>query len=373
MTPPPPSKPAMRPMPIRAKPRVLVIDDSSFFRQSITEMLSSSGQFEVVGRAGDGVEAMALMRTHMPDLVTLDLEMPRMNGFSFLRWVMAAQPVPVLVISSHDSHASVFHALELGAADFMPKPTRNASLEILSIKQQLYEKLHQISAIGLKAVVQRSHLLAQPPAVRYEKVRRPAKSAAAYISPVRLVVIGASTGGPRAVQAVLRELPPTFPAPILVVQHMPPVFTTHFAERLNTQCPLTVKEAEDGELIEPGKILVVPGDFHLTVRRSGAIARVSLTPRQAEDRYAPSVDLTMQSAAELFTTGVLGIVLTGMGDDGKEGMLAIKRKGGRTIAESEETAAIFGMPREALLAGAVDQLLPLPAIGPALVKQAMTE
>ncbi|MEW6325696.1 MAG: CheB methylesterase domain-containing protein, partial [Nitrospirota bacterium] len=201
--------------------------------------------------------------------------------------------------------------------------------------------------------------------------RRPAKPAGAGSSPVRLVVIGASTGGPPAVQAILRELPPTFPAPMIVVQHMPPVFTAHFAERLNSQCPLTVKEAEDGEAIEPGRILVVPGDRHLTVRRSGANARVLLSPRQPDDRYVPSIDRTMAAAAELFTTGVLGIVLTGMGDDGKEGMLAIKRRGGRTMAESEETAAIFGMPKEAMLAGAVDQMLPLPAIGPALINHAL--
>lgn len=353
----------------RGKLRVLVIDDSAFFRQSISEMLSGSGRFEVVGRAADGVEAMALMRSTMPDLVTLDLEMPRMNGFSFLRWVMSAQPVPVLVISSHDSYASMFHALELGAADFMPKPTSRASLEILSIKRELCEKLELISSVGLKAIVQRSYLLSQPAAPRSGSRRAP--GATAETSAVRLVVIGASTGGPPAIQAISRELPPTFPAPVIVVQHMPPVFTTHFAKRLNCQCPLKVKEAEEGERIEPGNVLVVPGDKHLGLRRAGPHLQVRLVSKRETDRYVPSIDQTMSDAAELLGPGVLGVLLTGMGGDGKEGMLAIKRRGGRTIAESEETAAIFGMPKEAVQAGAVDELLPLSSIGSAVINRVM--
>lgn len=342
---------------------MLVVDDSAFFRQSIAEMLNNSGRFEVVGRAADGVDAMAMMRSAMPDLVTLDLEMPRMNGFAFLRWAMSTQPVPVLVFSSHDSHASVFHAMELGAADFMAKPSPRASLEILSLKQELCDKLEQISAVGLKAIAHRSRLLATP--VQPGSVQPFGLNGAD--SSVRLVVIGASTGGPPAVQAILRELPPTFPSPIVIAQHMPPVFTRHFAERLNTQCPLAVCEARDGDTIEPGKILVVPGNFHLTL--DGRVPRLHarLLPKQEADRYAPSIDLTMEAAANLLKEGVVGILLTGMGDDGKAGMLAIKARGGHTIAESEETAEIFGMPREAIHAGAVNQVLPLPSIAAALM------
>jgi len=352
----------------RRKWRVLVIDDSAFFRQSIAEMLTESGRFEVVGRAADGVDAMALMRSAMPDLVTLDLEMPRMNGFAFLRWVMSTQPVPVLVFSSHDSHASVFHAMELGAADFMAKPSPRASLEILSLKQELCHKLEQISAAGLKAIAQRSRLLATPVPARSSRVL----SGEGVGPEVRVVVIGASTGGPPAVQAILRELPPAFPSPIVIVQHMPPVFTRHFAERLNSQCPLAVYEARDGDAIEPGKILVVPGNQHLTFRGPAAQARAKLLAKQDEDRYAPSVDRTMQAAADLFADGALGILLTGMGDDGKAGMLAIKAQGGHTIAEAEETAEIFGMPREAIQAGAVKQILPLPSIAAALMARTRT-
>jgi two-component system chemotaxis response regulator CheB len=345
---------------VRRKWRVLVVDDSAFFRQSIAEMLNNSGRFEVVGRAADGVDAMALMRSAMPDLVTLDLEMPRMNGFAFLRWVMSTHPVPVLVFSSHDSHASVFHAMELGAADFMAKPSPRASLEILSLKQELCDKLEQISAVGLKAIAHRSRLLATP-------VQPGSAQPFGGNSSVRLVVIGASTGGPPAVQAILRELPPTFPSPIVIAQHMPPVFTRHFAERLNTQCPLTVCEARDGDTIEPGKILVVPGNSHLAFE--GRIPRLHarLLPKREADRYSPSIDLTMEAAANLLQDGVVGILLTGMGDDGKAGMLAIKARGGHTIAESEETAEIFGMPREAIHAGAVNQVLPLPSIAAALM------
>jgi len=350
----------------RRKWRVLVIDDSAFFRQSIAEMLTESGRFEVAGRAADGVDAMALMRSTMPDLVTLDLEMPRMNGFAFLRWVMSTQPVPVLVFSSHDSHASVFHAMELGAADFMAKPSPRASLEILSLKQELCDKLEQISAAGLKAIAHRSRLLATPVSAR------PAHVSSGDGPQVRLVVIGASTGGPPAVQAILRELPPAFPAPIVIVQHMPPVFTRHFAERLNSQCPMAVYEARDGDAIEPGKILVVPGNQHLTFKGLAGQARAKLLPKQEDDRYAPSVDLTMRAAADLFADGVVGVLLTGMGDDGKAGMLAIKAKGGHTIAEAEETAEIFGMPREAIHAGAVKQVLPLPSIAAALMTRTRT-
>jgi two-component system chemotaxis response regulator CheB len=326
------------------------------------------GRFEVVGRAADGVDAMALMRSAMPDLVTLDLEMPRMNGFAFLRWVMSTQPVPVLVFSSHDSHASVFHAMELGAADFMAKPSPRASLEILSLKQELCEKLEQISSVGLKAIAQRSRLLATPVPTRPTHLL----SGEGGGPPVRLVVIGASTGGPPAIQAILRELPPMFPAPIVIAQHMPPVFTRHFAERLNTQCPLAVCEARDGDTIEPGKILVVPGNQHLTFQGEAPHIHARLLPKREEDRYAPSIDLTMMAAAELFGDGVVGILLTGMGDDGKAGMLAIKARGGHTIAESEETAEIYGMPREAIHAGAVNQILPLPSIATALMIRTRT-
>jgi len=347
----------------RRKWRVLVVDDSAFFRQSIAEMLNESGRFEVVGRAADGVDAMSLMRGSMPDLVTLDLEMPRMNGFAFLRWVMSTQPVPVLVFSSHDSHASVFHAMELGAADFMAKPSPRASLEILSLKRELCEKLEQISEAGLKAIVQRNRLLATPVSVR--PPRPPQEEGGG--PPVRLVVIGASTGGPPAIQAILRELPPMLHTPIVIVQHMPPVFTRHFSERLNSQCSMAVYEAQDGDSLEPGKILVAPGNQHVTFRGAAPHVRIQLQPKREDDRYAPSIDLTMQAAAALFGNGVVGILLTGMGDDGKAGMLAIKARGGRTIAESEETAEIFGMPREAILAGAADLVLPLPSIASALM------
>jgi two-component system chemotaxis response regulator CheB len=290
-----------------------------------------------------------------------------MNGFSFLRWVMSAQPVPVLVLSSHDSHASVFHAMELGAADFMAKPTPRASLEILTIKRELCAKLELIASVGLKAVMSRTQLLSLPAAPRRQAVSPPPVAA----SPVRLVVIGASTGGPPAIQAIVRELPPAFLAPIIIVQHMPPVFTTHFAERLNSQCPLRVTEAAEGDLLEPGRVLVVPGDVHLTLERTGSSVRAHLIPKEERDPYIPSIDLTMKAAAELFAGGVLGVLLTGMGHDGKEGMLAIKRHGGQTIAESEETAAIYGMPREAVLAGAVDLVLPLSAIGSAVIGRVM--
>lgn len=368
-------QPPPHPRPERAdgreprKLRVLVVDDSAFFRQSISDMLKDSGRFEVIGRAGDGVDAMALMRGTMPDLITLDLEMPRMNGFSFLRWVMKSHPVPVLVVSSHDSHASVFHALELGAADFMAKPSHRASMEIFSLKEELCNKLELIATIGIDTLVRRSRLLAETVATRHLAVA--GRVGPSQPSPVRLVVIGASTGGPPAIQAILRILPPTFPAPIIIVQHMPPIFTKHFADRLHHQCPLTVKEAESADLIEAGRVLVVPGHFHLTFQPSGGEVRARLTPKRDTDRYVPSIDVTLASAASIYTTGLLAVVLTGMGDDGKVGMMAVKTHGGQTIAESEETAAIFGMPKEAINAGVVDVVLPLPAIGPALVSRAI--
>lgn len=358
--------PGMRHLCGGRKWRVLIVDDSAFFRQSIAEMLNDSGRFEVVGRAADGVDAMSMMRSCMPDLVTLDLEMPRMNGFAFLRWVMATQPVPVLVFSSHDSHASMFHAMELGAADFMAKPSPRASLEILSIKRELCEKLEQISTAGLKAIAQRSRLLATPISARPPHLPPPREGTGPQD---RLVVIGASTGGPPAIQAILRELPPMFHAPIVIVQHMPPVFTRRFAERLNSQCSLAVFEAREGDTLEAGKILVAPGNQHMTFLGTATQVRIQLIPKREEDRYVPSIDRTMRSAAELFGDGAVGVLLTGMGDDGKNGMLSIKKGGGCTIAESEETAEIFGMPREAILAEAVDLVLPLPSIASALISQ----
>ncbi len=334
--------------------RVLVIDDSAFSRRTITRMLETSPLVRVVGDAGDGEEALRKVFELEPDLVTLDLEMPRMDGFTFLRLVMSKRPTAVMVISGRSGDGDVFKALELGAVDFIAKPTQRPSRELESIQQEVIRKVHAIRQLRIDKVKQRVE--APPP---------PGPRTCGQVAD-RVIAIGSSTGGPAALMQIFGSFTDPLPCPVFVAQHMPRGFTRGFAERIDRLTCFSAKEAEDGDEPQRGQILVAPGGRHLEIesRQGRRVARVA--GRVASDKYAPSVDRLFVSAAKQYGDALTAVVLTGMGDDGRLGVLAVKHAGGTVFAESEETAAIFGMPQQAIRTGAVDRILPLGAIGSAL-------
>jgi two-component system chemotaxis response regulator CheB len=348
------------------KIRVVVIDDSAFNRQTITAMLDSVTGIEVVGRAGDGEEGLKQVFALQPDVVTLDLEMPKMDGFAFLRILMPRRPTPVLVISGYATRENVFKALELGALDFVAKPSRTITPELRNIKDELIQKVRLVTQLRMVSLTDRAArtqargtvsgmfpmpTTQQPPPV-------PA-SRTAGAAPPRLVAIGASTGGPPAIHNILATLDPALPTGLVITQHMPTRFTRAFAERLDRTTPWTVREAEPGDAVTVGTALVAPGHGSLIIRREGVQIKCDVLPQQSDDRFVPSVDRMLESASRVMGTEVLAVILTGMGGDGGRGAKAVKAGGGRVVAEAPETAVIFGMPQEAIASGAVDDVVPL--------------
>lgn len=341
------------------KIKALVVDDSAFSRQTIKRMLESMPMVEVVGTATDGIDAIAKTLRLKPDLVTLDIEMPEMDGFSFLRWIMMEKPTPVIIVSSYSDTNTVFRALELGAADFIAKPSKKASTELKNIEKDLIEKISGIRELNLDVLSKNLKLLETPE----EETVSPDMQ-----TDIDVVAIGSSTGGPAALQIILTKLPSDFPSGIVISQHMPKGFTAPLAERLDRLSKIRIKEAEEGEEIEQGKAYIAPGGYHLLIKKRSGKTRIALKEANFEDRYAPSVDQMMRSAAEAVGARVMGIILTGMGSDGMIGMLEIKSKGGYTIAESQETAVVFGMPQEAINAGAAKKVLPITEIAPEMLR-----
>jgi two-component system chemotaxis response regulator CheB len=337
--------------------RVLIVDDSAYNRKMIRGMLLELEGIGSVVTASDGEEAIRIVMTAPPDAITLDLNMPRMDGFTFLRWLMKNRPLPVVVVSSEGGEKNVFKALDLGALDFVLKPVRYASERIVEIRDELLEKVGAIAGKDLAPYL--------------DRIKSPKRETGPKVTPERrapvqegdgLLVVGASTGGPSAIQRVLLDLPDSYPFPVLVVQHMPPVFTRQFATRLERNTSLTCREAENGDLLLPGRALVAPGGYHLVV--NGGTARHVEVVRKADgDRFVPSVDITMKSAVNVFGSSTIGVLLTGMGSDGAQGLLEIRKAGGITIAESEESAVVYGMPRAAVSSGAALAVLHLEVIG----------
>jgi two-component system chemotaxis response regulator CheB len=333
--------------------RVLLVDDSSASRQQCARILRDAPGFTVAGQAGDGEEALREVSRLRPDVIVLDLHMPRMDGFTFLRMLMARQPTPVVVVSSQGRRTDVFKALELGALDFVVKPA-GGSLEL--VRDQLLQKCATVRALRIEN-------LGLPP-------RRVAEPASIMMRS-RVAVIGASTGGPQAIQHLLASLPGDLPLAVLVAQHMPERFTATFAERLARTTRLSAQEARDGDRVVAGRALVAPGGRHLELVRGedGALRAAIRFPWPGEGpSYVPSVDRLFASAAAVLGPAVCGVVLTGMGQDGAAGVRAIKRAGGATIAESERTAVVYGMPGSAVATGAVDEVLDLAALAPRLIR-----
>lgn len=341
--------------------RVVVIDDSAYNRRTITKMLEGVENVQVVGYAADGEEGIRKIIDLKPDLVTLDLEMPRMDGFTLLRIIMNSCPTPVIIISSRSEDERVFKALELGAVDFIAKPTSRISDELLKIRDDLQEKVRSVFSLNMDRIIKRDTLLTAECA-RKKKKPTAAPPPVSGKSQIQVVAIGASTGGPPALQGILSSLPGQSPFAVAVAQHMPAGFTKAFAERLNRSSHFEVKEANDGDLLLPGKALIAPGGRNLEFQQlDGAVVARVVEP-SPQDRYIPSVDAMFTSLAALYGARLLAVVLTGMGNDGSKGVRAVKGAAGEVLAESEESAVVFGMPREAIATGLVDKVAPLDRI-----------
>ena len=343
-----------------AKPlRVLVVDDSAYNRRTITELLEGIDGVSVVGKATDGDEALRLVQALTPDLITLDLEMPRMDGFTFLRLLMAKRPTPVIVVSGYSNQENVFRALELGALDFVAKPTRTVTTDLSSIREELASKVQMVRHLSPSGP--RRRMLTPLPPRRWSPQAAPASSGS---RPRQLVVIGSSTGGPTALVRLFRLIPREIDAAVVVAQHMPPRFTKTFADRLDRLGKLHVREASSTHALQRGDAWICPGGKCVEV---GLDLQVVVKPATEEDRYVPSVDRLFATAANKFGSQCIGVILTGMGDDGAHGVRAVAARGGRVLAESAETAVIFGMPGAAEQTGRVKAMLPLETLGERLV------
>lgn len=351
--------------------RILVIDDSAFNRRTITRILEEVPGIEVVGYAVNGEDGLRKTADLNPDLITLDLEMPRIDGFTFLRIIMQKKPTPIIVVSSLAEDEKVFKALELGAIDFVAKPTSRSDIQLFNIREDLIRKVLQCARTDMSKILRPMQQHAGPrPVLRKASSRSAAvTTSTALDSPHRLVLIGASTGGPTAVQQVLSVISADLPLMFAVSQHMPAGFTHAFAERLNKFCDLEVKEAATGDKMKPGCVLVAPGGHNLTFRRRGSDLFAQVVAPDPGQRYVPSVDAMFISAMEVTHSPAIGVVLTGMGNDGAQGVRRIKSGGGQVIAESEDSCVVFGMPREAIATGHVDAVLPLADIGAEIVRR----
>ncbi len=327
-----------------SKIRVLVVDDSAFVRRAVERMLATSSDIQVVGTAADGEEGLRKAKALRPDVVTLDIKMPRLGGLETLERLMAEQPLPVLLMSTLTQEGAevTLRGLELGAMDFVDKSSVQP-MSMLSLADELIAKIRALGGARLRV---RHHPPPPPP-------MQPGAARA------ELVVIAASTGGPTALQEVVSGLPAGFPAGVLIVQHIPRGFTKSLSDRLDARSAIPVHEAKDGEAILPGVVLVAPAGIHARLARRSGATLVALDEEPRDTLHRPSADVTMSSAAEVFGPRLVGVVLTGMGSDGTEGLRAIHRAGGLTMAESEETAVIYGMPKAAVEAGVVDRSVPL--------------
>lgn len=334
--------------------RVLVVDDSAFLRKVVSQMLSRSPLIEVVATARDGEEALQLVDEHRPDVVTLDLVMPGMDGVSFLREQMRRQPIPVVVCSiAHESGELALGALEAGAVDFVQKPTSLATDKVFEMADELIQKVRAAAAARTSRIQ-----VAPPPIAAGPVVAEALPSSTA--TAVELVVIGISTGGPQALRYLIPQLPTDFPVPVAMVLHMPVGYTEMYAERLNHISRLEVVEAREGDLVRPGVVLLAPAGRHLSFARdqTGSV-RAHLDLRPLDTAHRPAVDVLFRSAADVYGERVLGLVMTGMGQDGLLGAAHIKAQGGRIVTEAESSCVVYGMPRAVDEASLSDRNVPL--------------
>ena len=352
------------------KTRVLIIDDSAFMRRVLRQMLETDPDIQVLGAARDGAEGVEMAMQLKPDVITMDLEMPRMDGLEATERIMELMPTPIIMVSSltKEGAKSTFSALDKGAADYISKNLVTSALDLMKIQDELIGKIKALARkkgqfLSLRPQAAPVHAAAAPIQAPPPLPRRGYSSLK-----VAFVTIGASTGGPRAVQAILSNLPSGMEVGILVSIHMPKAFTGAFAERLNELSKLDVKEAENGETIKPGQVFVCPGGLQTRVKRRNMrdfFFGIDDEPKEA--LYRPCIDLSMTSVAESYPGRSLGVILTGMGHDGREGMRLIREKGGKTLAQNEESCTVYGMPKAIIDAGLADKIVPLDLIAAEIV------
>jgi two-component system chemotaxis response regulator CheB len=347
--------------------RVLIVDDSAVVRQTLSEVLGSDPEIEVIATAADPYVAAERISEQLPDVITLDIEMPRMDGLTFLQKIMTQHPIPVVICSSlaEEGAQSTLKALEYGAVDIITKPRLGSKQFLEDSRITLCQAVKAAAAARL-----------QP--IRPARVVEPKLTADAMLSPAthamaetteKIVAIGASTGGTEALKTLLEALPADAPG-IVIVQHMPETFTRAFANRLDGLCRITVKEAESNDTVLRGRALIAPGNRHMLLKRSGARYYVDVKEGPLVCRHRPSVDVLFRSAARYAGQNAVGVILTGMGDDGARGMLEMKQAGAKTIAQNEATCVVFGMPNEAIKRDAVDKILPLESVAGAILNYA---
>lgn len=393
--------------------RVLVVDDSAFMRKIITDILSESSDIEVIGKAKNGQEAIEKVTELRPDVVTMDIEMPGLDGLHALGYIMSECPTPVIMLSGAESSQAdvTMTAFQYGAVDFILKPSGNISLDMAKIKEELVKKVKAASSVevhklgfieekslkekgrqkltsgekidthvsyvtgeenkkGRKIPIKQEEYKSDIIDVDYlkEKMGRPLKKSGFH----KIIVIGASTGGPRALQQVIPLLPSNLNAPVLVVQHMPPGFTKSLAERLNAQSPIKVREAMEGDILQSGIVYIAPGDFHMIIKQqkiNGELKEViALTKTEKVQGVRPSVDVLLNSVTPIFGQNSLGVILTGMGSDGSDGIRKLKLAGGRVIAEDESTCVVYGMPRSVIEQKLADYVLPINKIAQSIAQ-----
>jgi two-component system chemotaxis response regulator CheB len=341
--------------------KVLVVDDSALIRALLANIVNAERDMVCVGAAADPFAAREMIRNLDPDVLTLDIEMPKMDGIVFLEHVMRLRPMPVLMVSTLTEKGSeaALRALECGAVDFVAKPKLDVASGMLDHAQEIVDKIRVAAA---------ARVFARKPSSSVPKKPISKASPNSFKSTEKLIAIGASTGGTEAIRVVLEALPPDSPG-IVVTQHMPPGFTRAFAKRLDGLCRIHVKEAEEGERILPGHAYIAPGALHMRVAKSGANYKVALSDDEPVNRHRPSVDPLFRSVAAHAGANAIGAMLTGMGKDGAQAMLELRRAGAWTIAQDEASCIVFGMPKEAIALGAVDEVLPLASIAGRLVEQ----
>ncbi|MEP7703009.1 chemotaxis response regulator protein-glutamate methylesterase [Paraglaciecola sp. 25GB23A] len=337
--------------------RILIVDDSTFFRRRITQILQEDSELQVVGEAKNGLEAISLAQQLKPDVITMDVEMPIMDGITAVRKIMALCPMPIIMFSSltHDGASATLDALDAGALDFLPKKFEDIALNKKEAKLLLQDR---IKTLARKSTSLGRSVLSQPPIARFETSQAPRSAIGKNIrKSYKCLAIGTSTGGPVALQKILMGFPHSFPYPIIMVQHMPAAFTEAFANRLNDLCKITVKEAKQGDVLVAGTAYLAPGGCQMTIegRASSAHIRISDAERYPEMTYKPSVDLTFASLSNVFGGDVLGVILTGMGADGREGCRELKSQGAKIWAQDEKSSVVYGMPQAVTVANIAEQ------------------
>ncbi len=370
--------------------RVLVVDDSAFMRKIITDILAGSSEIEVIGKARSGQEAIEKVTELRPDVVTMDIEMPGLDGLQALGYIMSECPTPVIMLSGAESRQAdvTMTAFQYGAVDFIIKPSGNISLDMSKIKEEIVKKVKAASSVQVRKLgfieevrklgsIEEAHKRGSIEEEKKSKIIevKSLKEKTEHVKKSlfhKIIVIGSSTGGPRALQQVIPLLPSNLNAPVLVVQHMPAGFTKSLAERLNSQSVIKVREAEEGDILQSGTVYIAPGDYHMTIKQqkiNGDLKEIiALTKGEKVQGVRPSVDVLLNSVAPIFGQNSLGVILTGMGSDGTDGIRKLKLAGGKVMAEDESTCVVYGMPRSVIEQKLADYILPIGKIAESIAQ-----